>query len=94
MILPGRELGTNLQLLFLLPDVSSISRTMASFVQITPKKVHGYHKRQDGYTASRRAGTVHYCITVSFNVLPAQRVKRTGIENSSQGLFLARARRY
>ena len=74
MILPGRELGTNLQLLFLLPDVSSISRTMASFVQITPGKIHGGHKRRDDYTASGRTGAMHYCIAVSFDVLPSQRV--------------------
>ena len=46
---------------------------MASFVRITPGKVHGNHKRRDDYTASRRAGTVYYCIAVSFDVLPAQR---------------------
>ena len=47
---------------------------MALFVGITPGEVHGGYKRRDDYTASRRAGTMHYCIAVSSDVLPAQRV--------------------
>ena len=47
---------------------------MALFVRITPVKVHGDHKQRDDYTAYRRAGKVHYCIAVSFDVLPAQTV--------------------
>ena len=47
---------------------------MASFLRITPGEVHGDFKRRDDYTAYRRAGTMHYCIAVSFGVLPAQRV--------------------
>ena len=47
---------------------------MSLFVWITPGKVHGGHKQRDYYTASRRAGTMHYCIAVSLDVLPAQRV--------------------
>ena len=74
MLSPGREIGKNLQFLFLLPYAPSISRTMASFIRITPGKVHGGHKRRDDYTASRRAGKIHYCIAVSFDLLPAQRV--------------------
>ena len=58
----------------LLPYVPSNLGTMASFVRINPGEVHGEIKRRDDYTASRRAGTMHCCVTVSFNVLPAQRV--------------------
>ena len=47
---------------------------MTSFVRISPGWVHGDFKRRDDYTASRRAGTMHYCIAVSFDVLPAHRV--------------------
>ena len=57
-----------------LPYVPSNSRTMASFVRITHGKVHGGCKRRDDYTASKRAGTMHCCIAVSFDVLPSQRV--------------------
>ena len=57
-----------------LPYVPSNSRTMASFARITPGEVHGGCKRRHDYTASRRAGTMHYCIAVSLDVLPAQRV--------------------
>ena len=58
----------------LLLYVPSNLGTMASSVWITPGKVHGEIKRQDDYTASRRAGTMHFCVAVGFNVLPAQRV--------------------
>ena len=58
----------------LLPYVPSNLGTMASFVRITPGKVHGEFKRQDDYTATWRAGTMHCCIAVSFDVLPSQRV--------------------
>ena len=58
----------------LLPYVPSDLGTMASFVRITPDEVHSEFKRRDDYTASRRAGAIHCCIVVSFNVLPAQRV--------------------
>ena len=58
----------------LLPYVPSNLGIMASFVQITPGEVHGEIKRQDYYTASRRAGAMHFCVAVGFNVLPAQRV--------------------
>ena len=58
----------------LLPYVPSNLGTMALFVRITPGEVHGKIKRQDDYTASRRAGTMHCCVAVGFNVLPAQRV--------------------
>ena len=58
----------------LLPHVPSNLRTMASSFRITPGKVHGEVKQRDDYTASWRAGTMHCCITVGFNVLPAQRV--------------------
>ena len=58
----------------LLPYVPSNLGTMASFVRITPGEVHGESKRRDDYIASGRAGTMHCCIAVSFNVLPAQRV--------------------
>ena len=58
----------------LLPYVPSHLGTMASFVRITPGKVHGEFKRGYYYTASRHAGTMHCCIAVSFNVLPAQKV--------------------
>ena len=47
---------------------------MALFVRITSGEVHGEIKRRDDYTASQHAGTMHCCITVGFNVLPAQRV--------------------
>ena len=47
---------------------------MTSFVRITPDKVHGGYKQRDYYTASRRLGTMLYCIAVSFDVLPAHRV--------------------
>ena len=53
-----------------LPYVHSNLRTMASFVRINTGKVHGDFKRQDDYTAYRRAGTMHYFIAVSFDVLP------------------------
>ena len=58
----------------LLPYVLSNLGTMASFFRITPGEVHGEFKRQDDYTPSRRAGTMHCCVAVSFDVLPAQRV--------------------
>ena len=48
--------------------------TMESFVWITPGKVHAKSKQRGGYTASRRVGTIHCCVTVSFNVLLAQRL--------------------
>ena len=57
-----------------LPHVRSNLGTMASFVRITPGEVHGESKRRDDCTASRRASTMHCCVAVSFNVLPAQRV--------------------
>ena len=60
--------------MFLLPNVPSILRKMASFVRITPGKVYGGHRQRYYYAASWRAGTIHYCITVSFDVLPSQRV--------------------
>ena len=47
---------------------------LASFVWITAGKVQGESKRRDDYTASRRAGTMHCSVTVSFNMLLAQRV--------------------
>ena len=74
MLSQGRELGTDFKFMFLLPYVPLISRKMASFVRVTPGKVHGGHKQRDDYTASPRAGTMHYCIAVSFDVLPEQRV--------------------
>ena len=58
----------------LLTYVPSNLGTMALFVRITTGEVHGKIKRRDDYTASRRAGTMHCCVTVGFNVLPAQRV--------------------
>ena len=57
-----------------LPYVPSNSRTMSLFVLITPGEVHGDFKQRDDYTASRCVGTMHCCITVSFDVLPAQRI--------------------
>ena len=57
-----------------LPYVPSNLGTMESFVRITSGKVHGEFKQRDDYTASRRMGTIHCCIAVSFDVLPAQRV--------------------
>ena len=44
VLLPRRELGNNFYFLLLLTYVPLISRTMASFVRITPSKVHGIHK--------------------------------------------------
>ena len=58
----------------LLPYVPLKLGTMASFVRITTGEVHGEIKRRDDYTASRRVGTMHCYVVVSFNVLPAQRV--------------------
>ena len=58
----------------LLPYVPSNLGTMALFVRITPGEVHGVIKQRDDYTASRRAGSMHCCVAVGFNVLPAQRV--------------------
>ena len=58
----------------LLPYVPSNLGTMDSFVRITHGKVHGKFKQQDDYTASRRAGTMHCCIAVSFDVFPTQEV--------------------
>ena len=57
-----------------LPYVLSNLRTTASFVWITSGEFHGDFKRRDDYTASRRTVTMHCCIAVSFDVLPAQRV--------------------